>query len=1070
MKKIIISPIFVLFLSTFCQAQYLGKGRVVSAETNEPVGNASVTLRNGKTLVLTNTNGEFSLTIKSLPDTLLVTMVGFKTEAIPLVDASSAQQITVKLSPDVIQLEEVMVNTGYYSVPRERATGSFTVIDNQLLNRSASTDIISRLEGVTNGLQFERTETFLENGERTNLRIRGISSINSDTSPLIVVDNFPYEGQINDINPNDVENITVLKDAAAASIWGARAGNGVIVITTKRGNYNQPVSISLNSSVNIRQRPDLFRNPGFIPSAEWMAVEEFLFDRNFYGEESDYSPLPPYVELLIKQRDGLIGEADFQTQKEHLQQNDIRNDAFRYLYRNAVNQQYAVNLSGGTAIHSFYLSGGYDRNLNNIIGDEYRRTNLSFTNSVSLRRNLEANLGIYYTGAKNINNGVSLQDMRPVSFNIPPYTELIDDEGNHLPVVNNLRIPYYEQATSLGLLDWAYRPLDERGLSDSRNSNDRIRFDGSLKYDIASSFTTEIRYQFQGSRGERRVLNGKDSYYARNLVNRFTQADGTQLIPYGGILQGGGSRQTSHYGRIQLNYRGLFANRHRISALAGAEIRNDQSRADRGYLVYGYNDDVLAYVDPLDFTGVYPTNPAGANARIPANTATFMDILERNLSYFGNASYTYADRYILSFSSRWDASNLFGVKTNQKGVPLWSTGVSWDVSKEPFWGSNPISYLRLRTTYGVNGNINRTVSALPTVYISSDYVTQNNFAMLTNPGNPNLRWEKVKSFNAGIDLGLTDNRITGRVEYFVKNAADLIGEKYMDPTTGVGGLGLRNMINYANMRTVGWDVEVSSRNITGVFNWNTVVLFNYSRNEITNYELEDRFSLSRHVGATPPPLVGKSKDVLYSLPWAGLDADTGLPLVALNDIQNTDYAGYMDNLTYGDLIMSGVRIPPYYGAVRNTLAWGNLSLNFNITWKAGYVFRRKSVNYSQMFNSGEMHADFLERWQHPGDESRTDIPAMPVDINANRDYVFLNSEYLVESGNHIRLQDAQLSYLLDSRSLLKGNAPVKSVRVSVYANNIGMLWQQSKSGLDPDYPNASYPNPRTLAIGLQAKF
>ncbi|RQP17269.1 MAG: SusC/RagA family TonB-linked outer membrane protein, partial [Parapedobacter sp.] len=136
----------------FCQAQYLGKGRVVSAETDEPVGNASVTLRNGKTLVLTNTDGEFSLTIKSLPDTLLVTMVGFKTKAIPLVDASSAQQITVKLSPDVIQLEEVMVNTGYYSVPRERATGSFTVIDNQLLNRSVSTDIISRLEGVTNGL------------------------------------------------------------------------------------------------------------------------------------------------------------------------------------------------------------------------------------------------------------------------------------------------------------------------------------------------------------------------------------------------------------------------------------------------------------------------------------------------------------------------------------------------------------------------------------------------------------------------------------------------------------------------------------------------------------------------------------------------------------------------------------------------------------------------------------------------------------------------------------------------------------------------------------------------------
>jgi TonB-dependent starch-binding outer membrane protein SusC len=195
--------------------------------------------------------------------------------------------------------------------------------------------------------------------------------------------------------------------------------------------------------------------------------------------------------------------------------------------------------------------------------------------------------------------------------------------------------------------------------------------------------------------------------------------------------------------------------------LGGAEIRNDQSKADRGYLVYGYNDDVLTYTDPLDLTGVYPTNPDGSYARIPANTAIFTDILERNLSYFGNASYTYAGRYILSASSRWDASNLFGVKTNQKGVPLWSAGLSWDVSKEPFWPGESVRYLRLRTTYGVNGNVNRRVSALPTISISSDYITPNNVARITGPGNPNLRWEKVTSFNAGVDFGLTDNRMGG---------------------------------------------------------------------------------------------------------------------------------------------------------------------------------------------------------------------------------------------------------------------------------------------------------------------
>ena len=1070
MKKIIISPIYILLLLSFCQAQYLGKGRVVSTETHKPIGNASIALRNSGTSALTNADGEFSVTIKSLPDTLVVTIVGFKSRMIRLADGISTQQIMVELTPDVIELEEVMVNTGYYSVPRERATGSFTAIDNQLLNRSVSTDIISRLEGVTNGLQFERIGNVLENGEPANLRIRGISSINSDTSPLIVVDNFPYEGQINDINPNDVENITILKDASAASIWGARAGNGVIVITTKSGRYNQPVSISLNSNINIQQRPDLFGNPAFIPSEDWMPVEEFLFGRNFYGEEDDFAPLPPYVELLIQQRDGLITDSDFQAQKRHLQQNDVRNDAFHHLYRNAVNQQYALNLTGGTAAHKFYLSGGYDRNLDNIIGNEYRRTSLSFTNSMKLHRNLEANLGLYYTGSRNQNNGVSLQGIRPLSFNTPPYTELIDDSGNHLPVVDRLRIPYYEAETSLGLLDWAYRPLDERSLSDNRNTDNRLRFDGSLKYTITPSFTAEARYQFQHNNGERKVLNGKESYYARNLINRFTQPDGTQVIPYGGILEGSNSGQTAHYGRIQLNYRGMFADKHLLSALAGAEVRNDQSRSDRGYLVYGYNDDVLSYTDPLDFNGVYPTNPNGAYARIPANAANFTDILERNVSYFGNASYTYADRYVLSVSSRWDASNLFGVKTNQKGVPLWSTGLSWDVSKEPFWQTEFVPYLRMRATYGVNGNINRRVSALPTILIFSDYVSPNNVAKITAPGNPNLRWEKVKSFNAGVDFGLTNNRITGRVEYFVKNAADLIGERYMDPTTGIGGLGLRNMINYANMRTQGWDVEVSSRNITGAFEWNTVVLFNYSRNEITNYELEDRFSLSRYVGTTPPPTVGKSKDILYSLPWAGLDAETGMPLVKLNGLDKADYSGYMDQLTYEDLVVSGVRVPPYYGALRNTLTWKNLSLSVNLTWKAGYVFRRRSVNYSQMFNVGEMHMDFLERWRHQGDENRTGIPAMPTDIDANRDYVFLNSEYLVESGNHIRWQDAQLSYLLDTHSLLHGKGSIESVRLSLYANNILMLWQQSKSGLDPDFPNASYPNPRTLAIGLQVKF
>jgi len=1028
------------------------RGKIIANDTELPIEKATVSLKKTNTRVLSNATGFFVIHAISMPDTLEISVVGFEPQIIP-VTANDTDELLVRLSHSQIVMEEVNVSTGYYEVPKERATGSFAVVSNQLLNRSVSTDILSRLEGVTNGLQFERTSTVGENAPAPKLRVRGLSTIQSDNNPLIVVDNFPYEGNIEDINPNDVEYVTILKDAAAASIWGARAGNGVIVITTKKGKYDEPVRISFNSNVNVVERPDLRYDPAFIPAADWMGVEKFLFDQGFYGEGDDYAGLPPYVELLIKQRDGAINEADFSSQKAVFERSDVRRDAFHYLYRNAVNQQYSLTVRGGNSKNRYYVSGGYDKNATNVVGAGNQRVNLSLNTTTKLLEDLELNAGLFYTAGKNLEKSARLSDIHPLGMRTPPYTRLVDDDGNGLPILRQFRIPYIEAAPENGLLDWTYRPLVDRSLVENTVTRNHIRFDGGLKYRIVPQLTAEVRYQYQGSDVERRELNNKESYYVRNLVNRYTQPDGTQIIPYGDILSGNGSKQIAHYGRMQLNYSNTFGKDHQIDGLAGAEIRNDLDVGDPGYLVYGYDDEILTSNQALNFTEFYNVNPKGF-ARIPTSESV-SHFTERNLSYFGNVSYAYLNRYVLTVSSRWDASNLFGVKTNQKGVPLWSAGLSWKISDEDFWNQDAVQYLRLRATYGINGNINRRASAFPTISMFTASVTQLPAANLSSAGNPSLRWEKVKALNIAADFQLVHGLFDGSVEYYNKAATDLLGNRFLDPTTGR----TQNLINYADLNTRGLDVELNANILRGKFKWRSSLLVNYTDNKVTNYDIDDNFSWSPYLGNVPLPQEGQSRDVLYSLPWYGLDSQTGLPVVMIDGAVSDDYTGYLNGLTYDDLLVSGVKIPPYQGSLRNTLEWKGFSLSVNITWKGGYVYRRSSVDYRLMFDSGVMHRDFLGRWKSPGDEIRTDVPAMPTDVNMNRDAVYLNAEHLMEKGDHIRLKDAYFSYMLNQK-----------IKFSVYANNLGVIWKKSRAPEDPDYPVAAYPNPRSIAFGIQANF
>lgn len=1063
MKKYLMLSLFISLLQT-AFGQYVIKGSLYSADDGLAIAGATLTTKQSQTRGFSDGNGQFNIIINRQTDTLLINMLGYSPKQIPL-QLPLQTALNIKLDSQTASLKEVVISTGYEQIPKERVTGSFTQIDQALLNRSVSTDIISRLEGVTSGLQFERRGTLGEGNQPASLRVRGLSTILSDNSPLIVLNNFPFEGDINDINPNDVENITILKDAAAASIWGARAGNGVIVITTKSGKYNQQARLNFNSNVNIIQRPNLSYNPNFIPATPWMEVENYLFQQGYYDEEA-ISPLPPYVELLIRQRDNTISAADFNSQQASLQQQDIRREASRLLYQEAINQQYALNMSGGSAAHHYYLSAGYDQNRGNSIGDAQSRISLTANNQIKLSSKLDFSSGIYYTQNNNQENGLTLEAIKPPTLGLIPYTQLADDTGNPLAVLRDYRLTYTAQAPANGLLNWDYRPLDEQRLADRNTKAARLRVDAGLRYKIVKNLSADAKYQYQQQNQQRSQRYDKDSYFTRNLVNRFTQSNNSRVIPYGDILQEGDAKEETHYGRFQLNYQNSPTTNHQLAALAGAEIRQERYSNGPGYQVYDYNGEVLTSNILFDYTRFYPTRPQGS-ARIPANPFSFGQITERNLSYFANAAYTYKQRYVLSASSRWDASNLFGVKTNQKGVPLWSVGGAWQLSKENWWQSTLFPELRLRATYGYNGNVNRQVSVFPTFQSASSNITGLATGIITNPGNPSLRWERVQIINLGADIATKNNRIAGSVEYFYKNASDLIGEIFADPTTGLSNI--RNRVNYAGMKTRGLDIDVSSKNLIGTFNWQSHYLISHVRNRVSNYAVDNNQQVNAaYLSPVPLPEVGTSLDAIYALPWQGLSSINGQQQVLLNGALSQDYTAYLNSLSRADLVLAGVTVPTWYGAYRNTFTYKNLSLSANISWKAGYVFRRSSINYNQLYNQGLGHIDYLNRWQNPGDEARTQVPARPNDVNNNRDVVYTYSSQLVEDGAHIRLQDLQLSYTLKQSNMRK--LPFNSLRLSLYAANLGILWRANEVGLDPDYANAAYPAARSLAIGLNANF
>ncbi len=1052
------------------------KGRVTDS-LGAPLAGAAIKVRGTSVGTTSNAEGYFELKNIDQEALIEISFIGYQLVTIRAGQLNGAGGIVLKVDTGLLGGVEVVGNTGYQVINKNHP-GSFDVVDNELFNRRVSTNILERIENITPGVLFDKSEMLTA---ENRFLIRGRNSIFSNVAPLIVLDNFPYDGDINNINPNDIESITILKDAASAAQWGARAGNGVIIITTKKGTTRQP-QVAFNSNITRQAKPDLWGLP-VISSTEAIEVEKWLFEKGYYDaaiNSTNRPPLTPVQEILLKVRNNELLPQQADDLIEPLKNVDAQLDLLNYFYRPKLQLQNALNVSGSTEFVNYYMSAGWDRNLSELVGSEADRISLRTKNTFKVSKRLELEAGLNYTqnDTRSSNNpGLTINPGAQKS--LYPYADLVDEKGNPLRLEKDYRNSYIDTLGGGKLLDWQYRPYEElKNIDGSYKIRDFVINTG-VKYNLTNLLNFELKYQFQNQLTTSTSIAGLEEYSTRSLINRFTQIASnntlTYPIPKGGVMRTSNNEIVSHQGRLQVNFCKSWGKAHFINAIGGWEIKDISSKGNNNIL-YGYSRTGSLVNPNMDFVSEFTQfHNQNLRSRIPSSQSV-SEKLDRFVSSYVNTLYTLLERYTISASLRNDAANLFGVETNQKGVPLWSVGANWQISKERFYTLSWMPVLKLRGTYGYNGNFSRATSAQTTATYSTNTTLGATYATILNPPNANLRWEQIRVANLGIDFSAKNNRVSGTIEVFKKDITDLMGTGPIDPTTGltpneISGGPARFFGNIANIKGRGMEAQVNIKIIERNVRWDAALIYSYAKNVVSDYKLPiTTVAQYRSSEAAISPIIGKPVYTLFSFLWGGLEPETGDPMGYLGGHLSKDYSAIQNTTTIDSLVYHGPVQPFYFGAFRNSVSWKNLSLSVNMSYKLGYAFRRPSIGYINLYSTWTGHSDFSRRWQQPGDEVFTNVPAM-VYTNypqaSARETFYNASSVLVENGGHLRWEDISINYNLFSSP---NRFLFKEVRLYTYIGNLNViLWRANKSDIDPNFVR----NPvtgKSVAFGINVTF
>ena len=1051
-------------LDALMQEKRLIRG-VVRDKEGITIPGVSVVVKGTRTGVATDMGGHFEIKVENDPNVvLLFSFVGMKTKEVKV---GLQKELNITLEPESQALDEVIC-TGFQTISRERATGSFQILSNDELSKIPAQDLGAKLEGLATGMQVN----YNEQSGKTDITIRGIATMNANAKPLIVVDGFPVEGDFSTINPNDIENVTVLKDAAAASIWGARAGNGVVVVVTRSGKKADKLSVNFDAFVKFSPKMDLDYNFPIADSDTQLAYEKFLWDEG-YGSSwgtpdtfDDIQQMYPYgAQLMYNLSNGLISQHDYDIAIAKLKNTNNKKDIRKYMLNNPFSQNYNLSINGGGKIHAYNLSAMYSSDENNMVGNKREKLLINFKNTFEIQKWLNFDFALT-SELKKDKEGLSLSNINELS----PYELLKNEDDSYAPVMHryNKRLMDEFMASAQGMpyANMDYNPLQDLEANDFTTKEMNLRFQAGLNVKFMEGL--DYRGSFQYERFDNKVeqLYGEESFYVRDMANcnvsfdEETKTVKEKYMPEGNVLTSKETLKQTYNLRNQLNFNRVFAEKHSVSVLLGTELIWSESNGS-GNTLYGYDPEMNTHVTP----------PYGYGSRVmmwdnlfdPWSGGGLSDghhldyAAQRYLALYGNATYMFNEKYSISGSVRNDASNIIVDDPKYRYSPFWSVGLGWNISNEEFMKKiDCIDRLALRATYGKNGNTVTTASSVPIIWNSPSpsSVTGEFYGTIVDKGNPTLRWEKINQFNVGVDFSFW-NKLSGSVDVYSKKSTDLLAKVVISPTYG----STSQTFNAAAVRNNGFELDLNYRQpIAGDLRWNTGLKLSYNKSEVTDFK-----QWSNDPRSMPDYrfVEGYAVDPVFSFIYGGMSED-GKPLILS---EKTDYVCTMeDNISHDvedgkDVLRyHGTETPPVIAGWTNTFTWKGITLKAMITGKFGHKFRRPTFSYTDSFDKN-YHKDLKDILA--GNAGQMGIPEIPTGYT---DYYYRYCWYvpylntLVEDASHIRLREVYVGYDLPKK--ICDRMGLGGIRFYSQIRNLGLIWAANKQDIDPDYismkPDASY--------------
>ncbi|MES2275413.1 MAG: SusC/RagA family TonB-linked outer membrane protein [Bacteroidota bacterium] len=1057
---------------------------LVTDENGQPLPGVTIRIKGQKTGgALTNSDGVFTIQVPDNNAVLEITYIGYLKQEIAVGTQTS---FNIKLKVAFNELKEVTVSTGYQSLLKERAPGSYAQVSQATLADRPVSNLSTALQGMVAGMQAK------ENADGSvSFLIRGNTSLYAARAPLIVVDGFPLStSDFSTINPNDVENVTVLKDAAAASIWGARAANGVIVVITKKGKGGNGMVVNASAFTRISTLTNLDQLIPTASSADQVAYEKLAFKNSWLFAGTSYggsfpgdlrNPLTLAQELLYANKNGTLSTTAMNTSLDSLSKINNHNQISNLLLRRAILQQYNVNFSEGTNRSKTYASLLYENNNTRYQGTGYNKFGINFSNEYKLAKFLTFNFGAYLQYRKDETSGATLTELQQLS----PYETLQNADGSYSANINvggpNRAVAAALPLNSFPYPDWSYNLLrEERGRKLTDNDyNVRIQTGFNIKLLPGLNFDTKLQYEREKTDYDN--YNSDDTYYVRNMVNTYVTYNNTTrtiskvFLPLGGIDQSNSINTANYVFRNQLSFNKDISSKSSINAIIGTEISQLRTDTRVNPWLYGYYPDKLQSTVPVygygssvdPFTTVTSSTAA---ATLSGGTTTLGYSLNRFVSYYANAAYTYDQKYTISGSVRSDASNFITSIPSLRWAPLWSVGGLWNAKRENFLSQvNFIDQLNVRATYGRNGNVEGSTSTNTLLNVSTapSTTTGTITATIADNGNPTLRWEKTTSTDLGIDFTLFKGKFFGKIDLYNKVGTDITGLVALAAATGTTS----QKFNNAGITNKGIDIELGANlKIPGVpVLYSTSFTYAYNSNTVTSLYFP---ALTASTMLTPPFnfVQGKPINPVYTFTYLGTVA--GVPQVAgPNGAPTTmnSAALYNSGLGLQFLNYAGTATPPHTLGWYNSFKYNGFSISVLFIGKFGGVYRNNTFNYS----SATVGSNKTVINQYVADvfAGRTDIPPFP---NVNEGQQYLWDRYvpylsgLVESSSYVECKEMRLDYTLPKS--LMNKAKLRNVKVFAEARDLGLIWVANKKGYNPDWlPGTDRPL-TTVTLGVNIGF